>query len=242
IIVSVTYNIYFNNDISIEVSCTFSFNDNVLFVASVKTTTEIQASVGISANASIESSLSNVIHLCAAISIRACIAILVIYSFKIEVSIIDGIIRINVNDTLHCSSKSSSWEYATPDMKSHGGRPSMNRITATKHTVVPKNSETTTQIPTRTILDEGDTKSSNGSNSLVPGVAVGSFVAGAVVTLLICLLVVFVKRRKKRKSHVSDLPLTVREQPSGEPQVENQENFSNGRPPKDKGPFLLRKA
>ena len=88
----------------------------------------------------------------------------------------------------------------------------------------------------------GDTKGSNGSNSLVPGVAVGSFVAGAVVTLLICLLVVFVKRRKKRKSHVSDLPLTVREQPSGEPQVENQENFSNGRPPKDKGPFLLRKA
>ena len=36
---------------------------------------------------------------------------------------------------------------------------------------------------------------------------------------------------------MSDLPLTVREQPSGEPQVENQENFSNWRPPKDKGPL-----
>ena len=98
------------------------------------------------------------------------------------------------------------------------------------------------KLPCRSFSLTGDTKSSNGSNSLVPGVAVGSFFAGAVVTLLICLLVVFVKRRKKRKSHVSDLPLTVREQPSGEPQVENQENFSNGRPPKDKGPFLLRKA
>ena len=53
---------------------------------------------------------------------------------------------------------------------------------------------------------------------------------------------VFVKRTKKRKSHVSDLPLTVREQPTDEPQVENQENISNWRPPKDKGPFLLRKA
>ncbi|CAH3039583.1 unnamed protein product, partial [Porites lobata] len=100
---------------------------------------------------------------------------------------------------------------------------------------------TTTQIPTRTIPDKGDTKSSNGSNSL-PGVVVGSFFGGAVVTLLICLLVVFVKRTKKRKSHVSDLPLTVREQPTDEPQVENQEDFSNWRPPKDKGPFLLRKA
>ena len=36
---------------------------------------------------------------------------------------------------------------------------------------------------------------------------------------------------------MSDLPLTVRGQPSGEPQVENQENFSNWRPPKDKGPL-----
>ena len=93
------------------------------------------------------------------------------------------------------------------------------------------------KLPSRSFSLTGDTKSSNGSNSLVPGVAVGSFVAGAVVTLLICLLVVFVKRAKKRKSQVSDLPLTVREQPSGESQVENQENFSNGRPPKDKGPL-----
>ena len=97
------------------------------------------------------------------------------------------------------------------------------------------------KLPSRSFSLTGDTKSSNGSNSL-PGVAVGSFFGGAVVTLLICLLVVFVKRTKKRKSHVSDLPLTVREQPTDEPQVENQENFSNWRPPKDKGPFLLRKA
>ena len=91
------------------------------------------------------------------------------------------------------------------------------------------------KLPCRSFSLTGDTKSSNGSNSLVPGVAVGSFFAGAVVTLLICLLVVFVKRRKKRKSQVSDL--TVREQPSAESQVENQENFSNGRPPKDKSPL-----
>ena len=93
------------------------------------------------------------------------------------------------------------------------------------------------KLPSRSFSLTGDTKSLNGSNSLVPGVAVGSFVAGAVVTLLICLLVVFVKRAKKRKSQVSDLPLTVREQPSGESQVENQENFSNGRRLKDKGPL-----
>ena len=82
----------------------------------------------------------------------------------------------------------------------------------------------------------GCSESTGGSTGSI-GLAVGSFVGGAVVGMLICLVVVLVKRKKKKKNEVASLPMTVLEQPGNDSHLENKEQNRNRRPQRDDNDF-----